>query len=92
MWVNFGTEILQSYELDHIAPAIQELAENGFIADSGRRRWSKKSGRHEIVWVITPLGRKALESVSEDRHVDECCDKDPHHGKDDESGSLITAR
>jgi hypothetical protein len=80
MWEKFGSEILPSYEVDHIAPAIQELAENGFIADSGRRRWSKKSGRHEIVWVITPLGRKALESVSEDvmgQWVDECCDKDP---------------
>jgi hypothetical protein len=38
--------------------AIRDLVEKGLLADSGRKRWSKETGRYEIVWVITELGQQ----------------------------------
>lgn len=34
-----------------IQQAIQDLAREGLIVDSGRRRWSERTGRYEIVWI-----------------------------------------
>ena len=36
---------------DAIEQAIQNLAREGLIVDSGRRRWSARTGRYEIVWA-----------------------------------------
>jgi hypothetical protein len=33
-----------------IEEAIKNLAREGLIVDTGRRRWSERSGRYEIVW------------------------------------------
>jgi len=33
-----------------IEETIQDLAREGLIVDSGRRRWSERSGRYEVVW------------------------------------------
>lgn len=40
-------------EFDEIQQAIQNLARKGLIVDSGRRRWSERTGRYEIVWVTS---------------------------------------
>jgi hypothetical protein len=34
-----------------IDQALQELAREGRIVDSGRRAWNELIGRYEIVWV-----------------------------------------
>ena len=36
---------------DAIEQAIQNLAREGLIVDSGRRRWNELTGRYDIVWV-----------------------------------------
>lgn len=40
-----------------IDKAIQELVRKGLVIDSGQRRWSKRTGRYEVVWVSTPSGK-----------------------------------
>jgi hypothetical protein len=39
-----------------IEAAIQDLVEEGLVFDTGRKRWSKRTGRYEIVWAHTGLG------------------------------------
>jgi len=36
---------------DDVAKAIDDLARQRLVVDSGRRRWSEHSGRYEIVWI-----------------------------------------
>jgi hypothetical protein len=36
---------------EEIEEAIQRLAKRGLIVDSGKRRWSERTGRYEIVWI-----------------------------------------
>jgi hypothetical protein len=43
---------------DEIEEAISSLAEKGLIVDSGRRRYSQRTGRYEIVWVAAEITRK----------------------------------
>jgi hypothetical protein len=47
---------LQNYR--KIEAAIHRLVEMGLVADTGRRKWSDKTGRYEIVWASTKLDRK----------------------------------
>jgi hypothetical protein len=37
--------------IEAIEQALQDLARKGLIVDTGRRRWSARTGRYEIVWV-----------------------------------------
>ena len=37
--------------IEAIEQAIQDLAREGLIVDTGRRRWSARTGRYEIVWA-----------------------------------------
>jgi hypothetical protein len=37
-----------------IQKAIQDLAREGLIIDSGERKWSERTGRYEIVWMAAP--------------------------------------
>jgi hypothetical protein len=37
--------------------AIQTLVEDGLVVDSGRKKWSERTGQYEIVWVLSPSGR-----------------------------------
>ena len=46
----FGSWPLDEVDDDAIEQVIQEIA--GFV-DSGRRRWSERTGRYEIVWVAS---------------------------------------
>jgi hypothetical protein len=41
--------------ISEIEAAIQRLVEEGLVEDSGRRRWSERTGRYEIVWVATDV-------------------------------------
>jgi hypothetical protein len=36
---------------DAIEQAIQDLARQGLIVDTGRRRWSERTRSYQIVWV-----------------------------------------
>jgi hypothetical protein len=38
-----------------IDQALQELAREGRIVDSGRRTWSERTDRYEIVWAAALL-------------------------------------
>jgi hypothetical protein len=41
-------------ELDYaIFCAMESLVKEGLFADSGKREWSERTGRYEIVWVRT---------------------------------------
>ena len=40
-----------------IEAAIQELVRKGLVLDSGQRRWSQRTGRHEIVWESKLFGK-----------------------------------
>jgi hypothetical protein len=44
---------------EDICRAIQDLAEEGVIVDSGRKEWSKRTGQYEILWVLSPIARVA---------------------------------
>jgi hypothetical protein len=46
--IEFGSCPLDEIDDDAIEEVIQDIA--GFV-DSGRRRWSERTGRYEIVWV-----------------------------------------
>jgi hypothetical protein len=37
--------------IEAIEQAIQDLAREGLIVDTGRRRWSARTGGYEIVWA-----------------------------------------
>jgi hypothetical protein len=43
-----------------IEAAIQSFVRKGFVADSGQRRWSERTGRYEIVWEYTEAGKMFL--------------------------------
>jgi hypothetical protein len=36
-----------------IDAAIQSHVKRGLVVDSGRRKWSERTGRYEVVWVRT---------------------------------------
>jgi hypothetical protein len=42
--------------IEEVKEACESLARKGLIADSGRRRFSERTGRWEIVWVATGPG------------------------------------
>jgi hypothetical protein len=37
--------------------AIQRLVEKGLVFDTGRKRWSERTGRYETVWASTGVGK-----------------------------------
>lgn len=53
---------------DDIRQALQDLAKDGLIVDTGRKKWSDSSGQYEILWVLSPTGRdkptKLINSLS----------------------------
>jgi hypothetical protein len=44
--------------LDEIREAIEKLASDGLIVDTGRRRFSPRTGRYEIVWTAASVKDK----------------------------------
>jgi hypothetical protein len=49
----FGSWPLDEFDHDAIEQAIQDLARQGLIVDTGERRWSERTGRYHIVWAAT---------------------------------------
>ena len=47
----FGSWPLEEVDYDAIEQAIQDLARQGLIVDTGRRRWSERTRSYQIVWV-----------------------------------------
>jgi hypothetical protein len=45
-----GIEIDAAYKL--IEDVFQNLAAEGVIYDTGKRRWSERTGRYQIVWAL----------------------------------------
>jgi hypothetical protein len=37
---------------ERVREATEDLARDGLIVDSGRRRWSERTQRYEIVWTV----------------------------------------
>jgi hypothetical protein len=44
--------------LNEIQEAIEKLASDGLIVDTGRRRFSPRTGRYEIVWAAASVKDK----------------------------------
>ncbi|XIA63224.1 hypothetical protein ACFIOY_29010 [Bradyrhizobium sp. TZ2] len=51
-WPTDLAEIQQSIE-----EAIQDLVRKGLLIDSGRKKWSQRTGRYEIVWESKLFGK-----------------------------------
>jgi hypothetical protein len=39
-----------------IEEALQDLARKGVIVDSGKRRWSERTGQYQIIWMLANAG------------------------------------
>ncbi len=48
------SELSETELHEAVQVAIAELAAEGHIVDSGRRRWSRRSKQFEIVWMMAP--------------------------------------
>jgi hypothetical protein len=58
------SEFNRSVTYDEICRAIQELVEEGLVVDSGRKKWSERTGKYEMVWMLGPSGRnKSMKSI-----------------------------
>jgi hypothetical protein len=51
-WPADPAEIQRSIE-----EAIQDLVRKGLLIDSGRKNWSQRTGRYEIVWESKLFGK-----------------------------------
>jgi hypothetical protein len=51
-WPTDPAEIQRSIE-----EAIQDCVRKGLLIDSGRKKWSQRTGRYEIVWESTVFGK-----------------------------------
>jgi hypothetical protein len=51
-WPADPAEIQRSIE-----EAIQDLVRKGLLFDSGRKKWSQRTGRYEIVWESKLFGK-----------------------------------
>jgi hypothetical protein len=50
------SEFNRSPTYEEICQAIQKLVEQGLVVDSGRKAWSERYGRYEILWVLSSKG------------------------------------
>jgi hypothetical protein len=44
--------------IEAIEQAIQDLAREGLIVDTGRRRWSERTRSYQIVWAAAESGHR----------------------------------
>jgi hypothetical protein len=42
---------------NEIEAAIQDLVRKGLLFDTGKRRWSERKRRYEVVWAATEAGK-----------------------------------
>jgi hypothetical protein len=45
-----------------VQEAVLDLANLGLLVDSGKRRWSERTGRYEVVWIASSRCRCGYES------------------------------
>ena len=45
---------VEKEKYEEIEQALQKLAREGQIVDTGRRRWSKRTRSYQIVWAKAP--------------------------------------
>jgi hypothetical protein len=57
------SEFNRSVTYEDISRAIQDLAEEGLIVDSGRKKWCERTRQYEILWTLSP-GAKARATKS----------------------------
>jgi hypothetical protein len=43
---------------NEVVKVIEGLVKDDLLVDSGQKRWSERTGRYEIVWVLTELGER----------------------------------
>jgi hypothetical protein len=55
--IDMKSELTKIVTYEDIRRAVQDLAEQGLIVDSGRKKWSKRTGQYEIVWMANPITR-----------------------------------
>ena len=59
------SELTKLVTYEDICQAVQDLAEQGLIVDSGRKKWSTRNGRYEILWMLSPSARdKTTKSIT----------------------------
>jgi len=46
--------LTEEEKYEAIEQALQKLAREGLIVDTGRRRWSKRTRSYQIVWAKAP--------------------------------------
>jgi hypothetical protein len=49
---------MERLTFEEIVQAREELVAMGILRDSGRRKFEPRTGRYEIIWVMTELGRR----------------------------------
>jgi hypothetical protein len=52
------SELTKIITYEDICQAVQDLAEQGLIVDSGRKQWSNRTGQYEILWMLNPIARE----------------------------------
>jgi hypothetical protein len=63
--INMKYELNRTVTHEDICSAIQDLAEDGLIVDSGRKKWSPQTGQYEILWTLSPAARdNATKSIT----------------------------
>jgi hypothetical protein len=63
--INMKCDFNQIVTYEDICRAIQSVAEDGSIVDSGRKKWSSRSGQYEILWTLSPVAKEwATESIT----------------------------
>jgi hypothetical protein len=63
--IDMKCDFNQIVTYEDICRAIQDLAEEGLIVDSGCKKWSKRTGRYEILWMLSPSARdKTAKSIT----------------------------
>jgi hypothetical protein len=49
-----SSTLTEEEKYEAIEQALQKLAREGLIVDTGRRRWSKRNRSYQIVWAKAP--------------------------------------
>jgi hypothetical protein len=55
--IEMKSDFNRSPTYEEICQAIKQLVQDGLIVDSGRKKWSERTGKFEILWSLSPTGR-----------------------------------
>jgi hypothetical protein len=63
--IDMKCDFNQIVTYEDICRAIQNLTEDGSIVDSGRKKWSPRTGQYETLWMLSPsTSDKATKSIT----------------------------